>query len=193
MGRQSRRQQWTAFVQTGRRPAGSLSVPKTPSRFEGIILGVDPSLRGTGLAVISVSGGDRFECLRSKTLSLPRNASFTQCLARISEGVESILREFQPVAAAFEDSIYVQNQQTALILGAARGAALAAVARTGIPIQGYPPLRIKQAVIGYGRASKEQVQKGLRAFLSHHSFASFDEADAAAVAICHAFTSRSIS
>jgi len=192
MGRQSSRQQWAAFIHSGKKKPSTIAPSTTRTRFEGVILGVDPSLRGTGLAVIAVSGGDTFSCLRSETVTLARSASFPLCLARISERVEALLREFQPAAAAFEDSIFVQNQQTALILGAARGAALATVARTGIPIEGYPPLRIKQAVVGYGRASKEQVQKGLRAFLPQHEFASFDEADAAAVAICHAFTGGKI-
>jgi len=89
---------------------------------------------------------------------------------------------------ALEQTIYVQNFQTAQILGAARGAAIAAAALQGLPVFEYPPLRVKQAVAGSGRASKEQLARTVMAHLGHSRALAFDEADAAGVALCHAFS-----
>src|SRR5262249_17334480 len=91
---------------------------------------------------------------------------------------------------ALEQTIYVQNFQTAQILGAARGAAIAAAALRERPVFEYPPLRGEQAVGGAGRASKEQVARTVAALLGHGRTLAPDEADAAGVALCHAFTWR---
>jgi crossover junction endodeoxyribonuclease RuvC len=89
---------------------------------------------------------------------------------------------------ALEQTIYVQNFQTAQILGAARGAAIAAAALQGLPVFEYAPMRVKQAVAGTGRASKEQVARTVRALLRHAATLPLDESDAAGVALCHAYT-----
>ena len=81
------------------------------------------------------------------------------CLASISRAIDEVISKYALDCVAVEQTIYVQNFQTAQILGAARGAAIAAVALRDLPIMEYPPLRIKQAVVGYGRASKEQVAR----------------------------------
>ncbi|MEK9983194.1 MAG: crossover junction endodeoxyribonuclease RuvC, partial [Opitutae bacterium] len=91
---------------------------------------------------------------------------------------------------AIEDTIYVQNFQTAQAMGASRGAAIAAAAMRDIPVFEYAPLRIKQAVVGNGRASKEQVARTVRALLANHELLDYDEADATAAALCHAMTWR---
>jgi crossover junction endodeoxyribonuclease RuvC len=91
---------------------------------------------------------------------------------------------------ALEQTIYVQNIRTAQILGAARGAAIAAAALQDLPVFEYPPLRVKQAVVGAGRASKEQMARTVMALLGHGRTLALDEADAAGVALCHAFTWR---
>ena len=91
---------------------------------------------------------------------------------------------------ALEQTIYVQNIRTAQILGAARGAAIAAAALQDLPVFEYPPLRVKQAVVGFGRASKEQMARTVMALLGHGRPLAADEADAAGVALCHAFTWR---
>jgi len=91
---------------------------------------------------------------------------------------------------AIEQTIYVQNFQTAQILGAARGAAIAAAAMRGLPVFEYAPLRVKQAIVGLGRASKEQVARTILSLTGTDLGTCFDESDAAAVALCHAFTWR---
>ena len=82
----------------------------------------------------------------------------------------------------------MQNFRTAQILGAARGAAIGQAGLRGLPVYEYPPLRIKQAVVGYGRASKEQVTRQISGLLGLEEDLPFDEADATAAALCHALT-----
>jgi crossover junction endodeoxyribonuclease RuvC len=91
---------------------------------------------------------------------------------------------------ALEQTIYVQNIRTAQILGAARGAAIAAAALGDLPVFEYPPLRVKQAVVGAGRASKEQMARTVAMLLGLGRSLPSDEADAAGVALCHAYTWR---
>ncbi len=112
-------------------------------------------------------------------------------LAEIHRAVREYLDGCPEVRhVALERTIYVQNFQTAQILGAARGAAIAAAALGGLPIFEYAPLRMKQAVAGSGRASKEQLARTVRSLLGHARPLAFDEADAAGVALCHAYTWR---
>ncbi len=156
-------------------------------KVEGIILGIDPSLRGTGLAVVEVKRDQR-RLLRSHTVRLKAKATMPECLAEIYKSVSSMIEDFDASIVALEQTIYVQNFQTAQILGAARGAAIAAAAVLERPIFEYPPLRVKQAVVGYGRASKHQVAQTVMQLLALDNALDFDEADAAGVALCHAFT-----
>lgn len=155
--------------------------------LSGIILGIDPSLRGTGLALIDVQGDSR-SLLYSQRVYLPASKGFFACLGLLSESLETLLKRFHPQHAALEQTIYVQNTRVAQILGAARGALIATLMRHGITsLQEYPPTRIKQAITGSGRASKEQVQRTVQALLSCSALPSLDESDAAATALCHAF------
>jgi crossover junction endodeoxyribonuclease RuvC len=111
-------------------------------------------------------------------------------LAEIHRAVTALLEQFEVTHVALEQTIYVQNVRTAQILGAARGAAIAAAALHDRPVFEYPPLRVKQAVVGVGRASKQQMQRTVMSLLGHGAPLAPDEADAAGVAVCHAFTWR---
>lgn len=174
----------------GKAVGSSLVVPGSAlkRRYVGTILGIDPSLRGMGLAVIEFSGSGRQTLIRSETLKQKPKVSMPQCLGNICSKVLEVLDTYAIDVVALEQTIYVQNFQTAQILGAARGAAIAAAAMRGKPIFEYPPLRVKQAVVGNGRASKEQVAKTIRSLLGHGALLQLDESDAAAVALTHAFT-----
>jgi crossover junction endodeoxyribonuclease RuvC len=193
MARDSRRQQWAAYV-AGRGSAGRKS-PAVPASlggaaFRGKVLGIDPSLRGSGFAVLE-HGPDRSpRLLETATLRLARNLSLAECLGAIAGKVSELLERHPVRHVALEQTIYVQNFQTAQILGAARGAAIAAAALAGREVFEYPPLRVKQAVVGAGRASKEQVARTVRGLTGSDLELRFDESDAAAVALCHAFTWR---
>ena len=156
-------------------------------KVEGVILGIDPSLRGTGLAVLEVRSG-QYRLLKSLTVTMKAKATMPECLAEIYKSVSSLIEDFNPDFVALEQTIFVQNVQTAQILGAARGAAITAAAVLERPVFEYPPLRVKQAVVGYGRASKHQVAQSVKQLLALGDALAFDEADAAGVALCHAFT-----
>lgn len=155
----------------------------------GIILGIDPSLRGTGLAVID-SRTEPYQLLASTTVKLTPKFTAIQCLGKISEAVEAMTQKFKIDQAAIEETIYVQNFRTAQAMGASRGAALSILARLNIQVKEYAPKRIKLAVTGHGSASKEQVGKMIKSILNLRSELPLDESDAAAIALCHVFTAR---
>jgi crossover junction endodeoxyribonuclease RuvC len=196
MGRITSRQMWTAKL-AGKpaparparaRPAASLEL-RLKKPFIGLVLGVDPSLRGTGLALVEFQAGRAPLLLRCRTVSVPAKRTMAFALAEIHRAVAEFISGASGIRhVALEQTIYVQNFQTAQILGAARGAAIAAAALQGLPVFEYAPLRVKQAVAGTGRASKEQLARTVMAHLGHAKALAFDEADAAGVALCHAFS-----
>jgi crossover junction endodeoxyribonuclease RuvC len=202
MARMNVRQMWAAKL-AGRPMPSPVAVPRSGAvtvqasftiaarvPFAGIVLGIDPSLRGTGLALIEFATGRQPVLLRCQTVKVAPKHSMAVALAEIHRAVAAFMVHCDVKHVALERTIYVQNVQTAQILGAARGAAIAAAALRDCPIFEYPPLRVKQAVVGAGRASKEQVARTVMALLGHGRTLAPDEADAASVALCHAFTWR---
>jgi len=202
MARMNVRQMWAAKL-AGRPVPAAVALPRAAAEsaqaslrvrarvpFAGVVLGIDPSLRGTGLALIEFAPGRAPVLLRCQTVRVAAKHSMAAALAEIHRAVTGFL-EGRPVRhVALEQTIYVQNIRTAQILGAARGAAIAAAALRDLPVFEYPPLRVKQAVVGAGRASKEQMARTVMALLGHGRTLALDEADAAGVALCHAFTWR---
>ncbi len=156
----------------------------------GVILGIDPSLRGTGLAAIEAMPDGSLRYICSTTVKNSPNLTMAQCLARILTETEKIIKQTKPLCAATEQSVYVQNFKTAIILGSSRGAAIAAAARAELEVFEYPPLRIKQAVSSYGRASKEQIIKSIAGIVKGAPLLPSDEADACAAAITHIYTHK---
>jgi len=149
MARSSVRQLWKAKLE------GKLTAkcwPDAPtlqrSAFHGRVLGIDPSLRGTGLALIEFTPGRQPVLLRCQTVKIAPKLSMAHCLGEIHKVVAAFVAEFDPRHVALEQTIYVQNFQTAQILGAARGAAISAAALQLKEIFEYAPLRVKQAVTG---------------------------------------------
>jgi crossover junction endodeoxyribonuclease RuvC len=196
MARMNVRQMWKAKLEGRSLPgaggAGANLAQGGPARvaFVGVVLGIDPSLRGTGLALVEFTSGKQPILLQCQTLRVPANRSMAFALGEIHRAVTAMLAGARARHVALEQTIYVQNIRTAQILGAARGAAIAAAAVAGHEVFEYPPLRVKQAVVGAGRASKEQMARTVMALLGHGRPLAFDEADAAGVALCHAFTWR---
>ena len=164
---------------------------KLGARFEGIVLGIDPSLRGTGLAVVEAKNGN-WRLLYSKTLKHPASMSMAACLGDIHKSVADAIEKFAPSCVALEQTIFVQNSRTALVMGATRGAAISAAALRELPVTEYPPARVKQSVSGFGRASKQQVAAQIQAILKLDDVLPPDESDAAAVCVCHCLTNRMI-
>ena len=163
---------------------------KPRAAFAGRVLGIDPSLRGTGLALIEFAAGRQPVLLRCQTVKVPAKHPMAYALGEINRAVAAFIDGADVKHVALEQTIFVQNFQTAQILGAARGAAIAAAAVRDRPVFEYAPLRVKLAVVGAGRASKEQMARTVMALLGHGRTLALDEADAAGVALCHAFTWR---
>ncbi len=155
------------------------------------VLAVDPSLRGTGYAVLERpfqdpqrnTGGAR--ALTWGVIRNPPNLLQSGCLVAIHTRINELIVEFAPTSAAFEAVIFVQSYKTAIVLGCARGAALLAAASRGLPIFEYAPRRVKQAVVGKGGAEKAQVAFMVRALLGLSETPPADAADALAVGLTH--------
>ncbi len=185
------RQMWKAKLEGRAVPSGVVTaVAAGRVAFAGRVLGIDPSLRGTGLALIEFAPGRQPVLLRCATVRVPQKRPMSEALAEIHRAIAAMLDGMDVRHVAMEQTIYVQNFQTAQILGAARGAAMAVAALQGRPVFEYAPLRVKQAVVGIGRASKEQMARTVMTLLGHGRTLAPDEADAAGVALCHAFTWR---
>jgi crossover junction endodeoxyribonuclease RuvC len=169
---------------------GSLAV-RARVPFTGVVLGVDPSLRGTGLALVEFGAGRTPLMLRCQTVRVAAKLPLSVALAEIHRAITAFLAHTAVRHVALEQTIYVQNIRTAQILGAARGAGHRRGRAAGpAGVLSIPPLRVKQAVVGAGRASKEQMARTVMALLGHGRVLAPDEADAAGVALCHAFTWR---
>ena len=192
MARKSTRKLWAEHMARGggKSVAGQRSVPVKTVQFRGLVLGIDPSLRGSGFAVLDYRSANEVKVLETATLKLKPAISQIACLGAIGNQVEDFIDQHKIVHVAIEQTIYVQNFQTAQILGAARGAAIAVASMRGLPVFEYAPLRVKQAVTGAGRASKEQVARTIQSLTGQDFSDRLDESDAAAVALCHAFTWR---
>ena len=154
------------------------------------ILAVDPSLRGTGYAILDETG-PRIRCLKYSVIRNVPSLSQEACLIAIHENLTTAIEEFQPVALAIEKVIYVQSFATAIILGSARGVAVLAAAQKGLSIHEYPPKRVKQADVGHGAAAKDQVAFMIRALLGLTETPPTDAADAMAIGLTHLRTMAS--
>ena len=178
--------QHLAGQSTGPKPVDPrLLIKKTP--YKGRILGIDPSLRGTGLAILECSGS-KYELLHSETLELKPKVPSIECLGLIHQAIAHLVELWKPRHVSCEETIYVQNFKTAQIMGAARGAALSAAVIGEVPVFEYAPLRVKQAVVGFGRASKEQMSQTISQMLGLPKPLPYDQSDAVGLALCHAMT-----
>ena len=150
-----------------------------------IILGIDPSLRGTGYGVIQLAKPHPI-ALAHGTISCPAGWERSRCLLRILETIREQARLHRPTACAIEGLFYAQNLQTALIMGEARGASLAAAAEAGLEIFEIAPRKVKLAIVGYGAAQKHAVAKMVQRMLQLAEPPSADAADALALALAYA-------
>ena len=173
-------------VGKSRREISATFAPRSASRALGqIILGVDPSLRGTGFGIIQ-TGSPCPQTLAHGTISCPQTWERSRCLAKISEVLRGEIQKHHPTVCIVEGLFYAQNLQTALIMGEARGAALAAIAGSGIQIFEIAPRKVKQAIVGYGAAQKSAVAKMVQRLLNLSELPAPDAADALALALVHA-------
>lgn len=149
------------------------------------ILGIDPGSRITGYGVIQVQGS-QLALLACGTIRTGTEADFAKRLLVIFTDLCEVIEAHKPDVAAVEEIFLNRNPRSTLKLGHARGAAMVAALQSGIEVFDYTALRVKQAVAGYGKAEKTQVQYMVRTLLGLNAAPSSDAADALAVAICHA-------
>jgi crossover junction endodeoxyribonuclease RuvC len=150
-----------------------------------IILGIDPGSRKTGYGLVSKQG-NRLIHVDNGAIFTQSAKDFPQRLEKIYSGLCSVIAQYQPDAVAVENVFLAKNAQSALKLGQARGAAIVAAVSIGLPVFEYTALQVKQAVVGTGRAEKQQVQHMIKALLNLPEIAQEDASDALAIAICHA-------
>ena len=149
------------------------------------VLGVDPGSDTTGYGVID-SDGRNYQLVEYAGIKGLKRLSFAERLLEITLKLEEVIERLSPEACAVEDTFYAVNVKSALKLGQARGAVLVAAARAGLEVFEYSPLEIKSALVGYGRAEKQQVQEMVRLLLGMKSVPEpLDASDALAIAICH--------
>jgi crossover junction endodeoxyribonuclease RuvC len=153
-----------------------------------LILGLDPSLRGTGFGILRIEKPAPV-ALGHGTITCPGNWERSRCLVKIAQTLRDVLKQFQPTLCVVEALFYAQNLQTTLIMGEARGAALATVAEAGLEIYELAPRKVKQAIVGYGAAQKLAVARMVQRMLRLPEPPAPDAADALALALAHAQSS----
>ncbi|MBM4165257.1 MAG: crossover junction endodeoxyribonuclease RuvC [Lentisphaerae bacterium] len=148
------------------------------------ILGIDASLRSTGLGIVEAEGS-RMRSVWHGRVRNPAARPLSACLVALEDAVCEQIVSCHPQAAAIEGVFFSKNIHTTLILGHARGVLIGQCARHGIPVYEYEPRRVKQAVVGFGGAVKGQMQRMVMTLLNLPELPQEDEADALALAICH--------
>jgi crossover junction endodeoxyribonuclease RuvC len=148
------------------------------------VLSIDASLRNTGVAVIDSEKG-KPRVLYFGVIHNRNTLRSSSCLVAIRDRLAELIHAHEPDCCALEAVIYVQSYKTAILLGAARGAAILAAAERGLPVFEYAPKRIKQATVGRGNADKNQMAFMIRALLGMTETPGPDEADALAIGLAH--------
>lgn len=152
-------------------------------------MGLDPSLQGSGYGFIAIEQGQP-RLLACGTLTCRKEWLRSRCLAHIAGSLRDLIRQHQPETCAVESLFFAQNQRTTLILGEARGAALAVIAEAGLPIHELAPRKVKQAIVGYGAAQKSAVARMVQRLLNLEEPPTPDAADALALALVFAQETR---
>jgi len=160
------------------------AMPGMVSRRHEIILGLDPSLRGTGYGVIRLARPFP-RALEHGTITCAVNWPHSRCLLQIMQALREVLQRHRPTLCVVEGLFYAQNLKTALVMGEARGAAMAVAAEAGLEIYELAPRKVKQAIVGYGAAHKLAVAKMVQRLLRLPEAPEADAADALALALAH--------
>ena len=180
------------FQQMQERLAGKRAPGKSSAKESAIfggqtsthdtILGIDPSLRGTGFGVIRVAKPHPL-ALTHGTIAIAASWEHSRCLAKIFATLRDVIAEHKPTVCVVEGLFFAQNLQTALIMGEARGASIVAAAHAGLEVFEISPRKMKLAIVGYGAAQKSAVAKMVQRFLHLTEEPAPDAADALALAI----------
>ncbi|GHV45070.1 crossover junction endodeoxyribonuclease RuvC [Clostridia bacterium] len=153
------------------------------------ILGIDPGLATIGFGVIDNDGG-KLRAVDYGAVLSPAGMPIPERLKMVYDDMTYVIQRFKPDEVSIEELFFNTNAKTAIMVGQARGVLVLAAANAGLPVFEYTPLQIKQAVVGYGRADKNQVQQMVKSILELSAVPKPDDvADAVAAAICHAHSS----
>ena len=156
------------------------------------ILGIDPGYGITGFGLIEAERG-QFHLLNCGAITTPPNTDFSWRLGVIYNDMVELLRVSQPEAVAIEELFFGQNVTTGIGVAQSRGVILLAIQQAGLPVFQYKPMQVKQSVVGYGNATKHQVQDMTRRLLNLSAMPKPDDAaDAIAIALCHARSNTSL-
>lgn len=150
-----------------------------------LILGIDPGLNRCGWGLV-LSEGSRLSHVAHGVIKPPPQQQLASRLHDVFEGLYAVIEQYQPHEAAVEETFVNSNARAALVLGQARGVALAAAARRGLLVAEYAPTTIKKAIVGSGAADKTQISFMVRRLLPTAGEVTADAADALGVALCHA-------
>jgi crossover junction endodeoxyribonuclease RuvC len=172
------------------RPVLERHLPVERRRHE-VILGVDPSLRGTGYGVIRLANSHP-QTLTHGTISCSSAWEHSRCFVKIVQVLREVVKQHRPTVCVVEGIFHAQNLQTALIMGEARGAALSVVAEAGLEIYEIAPRKVKLAIVGYGAAQKLAVAKMVQRLLHLAETPAPDAADALALALAHMQENRGL-
>ncbi len=154
------------------------------------ILGIDPGFAITGYSIIDYIG-NRFVLVDSGAVTTKAGESFPLRLSKLYTDINMIIDQYQPDAMSVEELFFNNNVKTAINVAQARGIVLVAGCQKNIPTYEYTPLQVKQAVVGYGRADKIQVQKMVKTILKVDNLPKLDDiTDSMAIAICHAHSAK---
>ena len=154
------------------------------------ILGIDPGFAITGFSVIDYEG-NKFKLITSGAILTEAHTSFPLRLEQIYNQLNQIITEYKPDAMAIEELFFNNNAKTAINVAQARGVILVTAKLNNVPIYEYTPLQVKQAVVGYGRADKMQVQRMVKMVLNEENLPKLDDTtDSMAIAICHAHSAK---
>ena len=156
------------------------------------ILGIDPGYGITGFGVIDADRGNS-QLVKCGAITTPAGADFSARLSMIYEDMRTLLDATKPDAVAIEELFFGQNVTTGIGVAQSRGVILLAIYQAGLPVFSYKPMQVKQAVVGYGNATKHQVQDMTKRLLHLEKLPKPDDAaDAIAIALCHARSSTSL-
>ena len=156
------------------------------------ILGIDPGYGITGFGLVDAQRG-QFQLLRCGAITTPAGMDFSARLEMIYEDMRQLLEVAKPDCVAIEELFFGQNVTTGIGVAQSRGVILLAIRQAGLEVFSYKPMQVKQAVVGYGNATKHQVQDMTRRILQLEAMPKPDDAaDAIAIALCHARTSTSL-
>ncbi|MDR1101905.1 MAG: crossover junction endodeoxyribonuclease RuvC [Clostridiales bacterium] len=150
------------------------------------ILGIDPGIAIVGFGVVDYTGG-KFHVADYGQVTSPAKMPVPARLKLVFDDISYVIEKYKPDEVAIEELFFNTNQKTAINVAMARGVLIVAAQNAGLSLSEYTPLQVKQAVVGYGRAEKEQVQQMVKLILGLNEVPKPDDAaDALALAICHA-------